>query len=327
MGSTGLSTFWSGSGLGAFGLTPRILNLSLAEVSENINPKSSITAAGGYAFTHFYGNDVNGVAFIGSSQVSAQTGYNRILTPHTQIAAIYGYQGFDFSVVGTSFHSHVIQGMYGHRISGRLDLMLAAGPQFTHIGTPCTIIDLLEGNPNCAPGSGGQVVGTIPSTRIGVAAQSRLRYRISRNMFDLRFERFETSGGGLFAGAQTDLVGLTLEHPLSRIWSTSFDLGFTHNDRLQPLTNAQQTACLNNQNQNPQTACPANDATAYNDGFAGVALHRYFGRTWHGFLSYQFSELAFDHSFCVAGTPCSRISNRQIVTFGLDWTPRPIRID
>ena len=60
-------------------------------------------------------------------------GYNRILTSHTQIALVYGYQGFDFSVEGTAFHSHIIQGMYGHRISGRMDLLLGAGPQFTMI--------------------------------------------------------------------------------------------------------------------------------------------------------------------------------------------------
>src|SRR6202008_985922 len=102
--------------------------------SEARTPKSSITAEGGYAFTHFYGSDATtGTSFIGGSQVTAQAGYDRILTPHTQMALIYGYQAFDFSVYGTAFHSHVIQGMYGHRISGRMDLSLGAGPQFTLI--------------------------------------------------------------------------------------------------------------------------------------------------------------------------------------------------
>src|SRR6202042_1577264 len=102
----------------------------------NLTPRSAITAAGGYAFTHFYGDDIaTGTAYIGSSQVSAQVGYNRELTSRTQIALVYGYQGFDFSVVGTAFHTHIIQGMYGHRISGRMDLLLGAGPQFTFIDT------------------------------------------------------------------------------------------------------------------------------------------------------------------------------------------------
>jgi hypothetical protein len=335
LGSVGASAvgnapggLWGGSTLGSFGLAPRIMNVGLAEFSENLSPKSAITATGGYAFTHFYGNDVSGTSFIGSSQVTAQVGYNRILTSHTQIAAAYGYQGFDFTVVGTAFHSHVIQGMYGHRITGRLDLLVGAGPQFTDIGTACTVFDAppLGSNPNCSLGQGGVALGVIPTTKVGVAAQARLRYRLSKSLLDLRYERFITSGGGLFAGAQTDLVRFDVEHPLSRVWSLSVNVGFSHNDRLRPLT-VQQLAACNGGVQTSQNACPSNDATTYVDGYAGAALHRYFGRNFHGFLSYQVNELAYDHSYCASGVPCNRISNRQIVTFGLDWTPRPIRID
>lgn len=300
LGSTAFGSFFGGNSFGGLGLTPRILNVSLAELSQNLSPKSAVTATGGYAFTHFYGNDVNGAAFIGSSQVSAQSGYNRILTPHTQVAVMYGYQGFDFTVQGTAFHTHVVQGMYGHRISGRMDLLLGAGPQFIFIDSQ--------------------------SRRLSVAAQARLRYRISKNSLELRYERFVTSGGGLFTGAQTDMVRFGVEHPLSRKLSLALDMGYSHNDRLQPLTPQQIQTCLLS-GQTSQTACPANDAKSYNSGFAGAALHRFFGREFHGFASYQFNELAFDHSFCVSGAPCGRISNRQVVTLGLDWTPRPIRID
>jgi hypothetical protein len=317
---------WGGNASGALGLAPRILNVAIGELSESLSPKSSVTATGGYSFTHFYGNDFSGVAFIGSSQFTAQGGYNRTLTPHTQIAAVYGYQDFDFTVIGTAFHSHVIQGMYGHRLSGRMDLLLGAGPQFTEVATPCTVFDALGGNPHCSLGTGGVAVGSIPNTKLGVAAQARLRYRLSRNSLDLRYERFVTSGGGLFAGAESDMVRFGLEHPLSRVWNLSLDVGVSRNNRLQPLT-ADQLAACNSSTQTPQSACPARNATTSIDGYAGAALHRYFGRTFHGFLSYQFSELSFDHSYCVPGLPCDHISNRHVVTFGLDWTPRPIRID
>ena len=326
LGSSGLSAFQGGSGFGTFGLTPQILNVSLAEVSENLNPKSAVTATGGYAFTHFYGNDVSGASFIGSSQVSAQGGYNRILTPHTQIAAVYGYQGFDFSVAGAAFHTHVVQGMYGHRISGRLDLMLGAGPQLVLINTQSQVCSDPTVPPQYCGVFGDTLMPvTIRNRRVGVAAQARLRYRVSKNNLDLRYERFTTSGAGVFAGAQTDLVSFNVEHPLSRVWTLNTDLGYSHNSRLQPLSPQQIQGCTSFQN--PQNACPANNAATYNSGFAGAALHRYFGRQWHGFVSYQFNELAFDQSFCVSGAPCSRISNRQVVTLGLDWTPRPIRID
>ena len=326
MGNTAFGSFWGGNSFGALGLTPRISNISLADLSENLSPKSALTAAGGYAFTHFYGRDISGSSFVGSSQYSGQVGYNRILSSHTQIAAVYGYQGFDFSVLGTAFHSHIIQGMYGHRISGRMDLLLGAGPQITFLDSASEVCS----NPTI-PLLACQLAGdqllpiTLHSTRIGVAAQARLRYRVSRSTFELQYERFETSGGGLFAGAQTDMVRLNVEHPLSRIWSLSLNLGVSRNDRLQPLTPQQLGACQ--ATQTSQTACPANDAETYTDGYAGLALHRYFGRTVHGFASYQFSELGFNHSYCTTTGPCKRISNRQVITIGLDWTPRPIRID
>lgn len=326
LGNAGLPLSLGGTGLGGFGLTPRIMNVSVAELTENLTPKSAFTATGGYAFSHFFENDISGAAFIGSSQVSAQAGYNRILTSHTQVAVIYGYQGFDFSIAGSAFHTHVVQGMYGHRISGRLDLLLGAGPQLTLTNTPTQVcsdpsIPLLL----CVPSGQQLLPATVNARTLGVAAQARVRYRFTKSSVDLRYQRFQTSGGGLFTGALTDLVSFDFDRPLSRVWSLSANVGFSHNDRVQPLTPQQISGCTSLQGS--QNACPANDATTYINGFAGAAVHRYFGRQLHGFFSYQFNELAFDHSFCTAGSSCNRISNRQVLTFGLDWTPRPIRID
>jgi hypothetical protein len=315
LGSTSFGLFANGTALGTLGLAPRILNVSLAEIQENLTPKSAITVAGGYAFTHFYGSGFDGTSFIGSSQTSAQAGYNRILSSHTQIALVYGYQGFDFSVVGTAFHTQIVQGLYGHRISGRMDLLLGAGPQLTFIDTQSATIE------------GTSIVPiTVKNTRLGVAAQARLRYQLSRTALDLTYRRFTTSGSGLFAGAQSDIVHLTATRPLTRVWSVFTDIGYSHNSRVQPLSEQQVTQCSL---QSPPflDICPANNANSYSYGYVGGGLHRAFGRNLHGYVSYQFNELSFDHQYCVTGTVCSRISNRSVATFGLDWTPRPIRLD
>jgi hypothetical protein len=336
LGSAGISGLggipgglWGGSSLGTLGFAPRIMNVSIAELTENLSPKSSFTATGGYALTHFFGNDVSsGSAFIGSSQITAQAGYNRILTPHTEIAAIYGYQNFDFSVDGTAFHSHLVEGMYGHRISGRMDLMLAAGPQITSIDSSILVCS----NPSFTDPiscvlSGNQVVAQpARTTRFGVAAQARLRYRFSKSSLELTYLHYVSNGGGLFAGAQSDIARIGFDRPLSRVWILSADLGYSHNDRLQSL-GVQQLGGCTGASQGSNNACPANNAATYVDGYAGAALHRNFGRTLRGFVSFQFAALSFDNGFCRAGTACNRISNRQIVNFGLDWTPRPIRID
>jgi hypothetical protein len=294
VGAGNFGAFWGGSTFAALGEVPRISNLTLVDVSENLTPKSAITAAGGYAFTHFTGNPTPGTvplvnnSFLGSSQISAQAGYNRILTPHDQVALVYGYQGFDFSAQGTAFHSHVIQGMYGHRISGRLDFLIGAGPQITSLS-----------------------FGGARTNRLGVAARGLVRYRFTKTTLSLAYDRYETSGAGFFAGAQSDIAQLRLTRPLTRVWTGYVDLGYSRNSRLQPLAS---NAVL---------------ANTFQYGFAGVGARRMFGRTLTLFTSYQFNEVAFDNSFCQTQglSACNRISQRHLVTIGLDWTPRPIRID
>jgi len=328
LGSSTFGAFWGGQALGGLGTTPRILNVSLGEVEQYLSPKSVVTATGGYSFMHFYGNDVSGPTFIGSSEVTAQGAYDRILSSHTQVGLLYGYQGFDFTVLGTAFHSNVAEAMFGHRITGRMDLMLAAGPQVSFIDTQAAVcsdptVPLLL----CQFDGDTLTTATVRDKRVGVAAQARLRYQFPKVSLGLTYERATTAGSGIFTGAQSDIVRFTASRPLSRVWNATFDIGYSHNVRIQPLTQAQVIACTSS-TQNPQSACPANDATSYNDGFVGGSLHRQLGRTFHFFISYQVDELAFDRSFCgPTGTSCNRITNRQVATFGLDWTPRPIRLD
>lgn len=327
VGNTAFGQFWGGSSFGTLGLVPRIENLSLVDVEQNLTPKSAITAAGGYAFTHFYGSDpLTGVSYLGNTQISGQFGYNRLLTPHTQIAMVYGYQGFDFSSVGTAFHSHVIQGMVGHRITGRMDFLVGAGPQITNISFPgivCSNPSLGDGL-GCIIGGGQLVPTTEHDRRLGVAGQVRFRYRFPRTSLDLTYQRFDTSGSGIFAGARSDVVRFTAQRPLSRVYTAALDLGYSHNSRIGPLPQQALQTCGGPN----QPVCPGVSANTYTYGFVGVVLHRSFGREFHGFASYQFNELAFDNSFCAPGLPaCSRIGQRHVVTIGLDWTPRPIRID
>jgi hypothetical protein len=167
-------------------------------------------------------------------------------------------------------------------------------------------------------------VGSIPDTRIGVAAQARLRYRFPRTSLDLNYRRFESNGSGLFAGAETDIVQLAAYRPLSRIWTVGVDLGYSRNSRLQPLTQLQLDTCGGT----GQPLCPGTSANIYNSGFAGLAAHRPFGHSFNAFASYQFNYLGFDTSYCSVLEPsCSHIGHRQVISIGLDWIPRPMRID
>jgi hypothetical protein len=303
-------SFWGNTAFGSLGQVPRIMNLTLADVVEYLSPKSSVTAAVGYGFVHYTGNtDVQGISFLGSTQLSAQGGYNRVLGTHDQVAIVYGYQQFNFSTTGLTFHSSIAQLLWGHRISGRMDFLVGAGPQITNFNEA---------------GASNSVVS--------VAGKASLHYKFPKTLLSLSYQRYNTNGSGFFAGAETDFAELSASRPISRVWSMTADLGYSHNKRELPLTVEQQISCeFFGSSSSP--SCAGVAAGSFNYGFAGLAVHRNLGRSFHVFASYQFNDLSFDRSFCgVSATgaslsPCDRMSQRQLGTIGLDWRPRPIRLD
>ncbi|HEY6769525.1 MAG TPA: hypothetical protein VI386_32685 [Candidatus Sulfotelmatobacter sp.] len=325
-----------GSGIsieGTLGQVPRIMNMSLVDVTEYLSPKSSFTASGGYGFVHYTGDTgVQGINFLGSQEYSANAGYNRIVGKHDQVALVYGYQKYDFSVSGTSFASHIVQLMWGHRISGRMDFIVGAGPEITSIDSlQLPSIGQTVTVPPCQNFTGA--TGTVTecpanNVKVSVAGRASLRYKFPKTMLDLTYQRYTSSGSGFFAGAETDSVHLGASRSLSRVWTASVDLGYSHNKREVTLTGAQLQTCSN-----LLISCSGAQANTFDYGYVGVALHRQLGRAFHVYASYQFNELSFDPSFCgysasgASLSPCNRMSQRHVGTIGLDWTPRPIRLD
>ena len=321
----GQSVPLGGNTFGSLGEVPRIMNLTLVDVVENLTPKSAVTATGGYGVLHYTGSNP-GLAdfpFIGSTQVSGQAGYDRILGPHDQVAVSYGYQGFKFSIPGisdtgsplalsTRFHTDVVQLMWGHRISGRMDFLAAAGPQITQINTQqqvCTFLGFVLPVPiqDCLANFG--TPQTIPenSTRLTVAGRVSLRYRFAKASVALAYDRYTTAGSGLFPGANSNIGRLSATRPMSRVWTAFSDVGYSRNSRVLPGGGTV--------------------ATKYSYAFAGFGLDRKFGRDFRLFGSYEFNYLTFDKTFCGITPTCNRISQRHVGTIGLDWTPRPARLD
>jgi hypothetical protein len=315
------SVFFGGTVLGALGQVPRILNLTLVDAVENLTPKSSITATGGYGFVHFLDNQPGtGNSFIGNSQASGQVGYSRVLGPHDQGAVVYGYESFQFST-GTTFHAHIIQLMWGHRISGRLDFLIAAGPQFVQLNhVPAFVANPASGATDCFPDPTLQnPLGAdclVSDTRISAAGRVSLRYRFPKTSLDLSYHHYLTGGSGFFAGAESDIVTLDATRPITRVWSAFADIGYSRHSRVLPVS----CPLLS-------LTCPGVSADTYQYGFAGAGVHRMLGRNFHVYASYQFNELAFDNSYCGTTNLCSRIAQRHVGTIGLDWTSRPIRLD
>jgi hypothetical protein len=134
------------------------------------------------------------------------------------------------------------------------------------------------------------------------------RYRFRKATTALSYDRFDTNGSGFFAGAQSDIVRATVGRPLGRHYQARADVGYAHNKRL-------------------QTAALGVNANSLDYLFAGFAVHRQFGYNWGAFLAYQWNDQILDSSVCTPGVPCNRISVRHVLTLGVAWHFRPIRID
>jgi hypothetical protein len=145
------------------------------------------------------------------------------------------------------------------------------------------------------------------NTRLTVAGRVTLRYRFHDTNTALSFERFNTNGSGFFAGAVSNIARAQVSRRLGRRYTGQADVGFAHNQRL-------------------QTSLFGVSSSSYNYAFAGFALRRQFGRNWGAYLAYQWNDQIFD-TCPVVGTSCNRISVRHVVTLGVDWHFRPIRID
>jgi hypothetical protein len=196
---------------GSLGQSPHVTNVTVADVVENLTPRSSVTAAASYGLLHF--TDNNTLNLIGSRQFGGQVGYDYSIGPKDQIAVSAGYMSFHFpGIVGAdNINSDVVQLLYGHRISGRMNFIIGAGPQWTRIHDP--------------------ILGT--TTRLTGGGQFTLRYRLRKASLGLTYERFDTSGSGFFAGGQSDIATFSLTRPLGRKYNFQGDVGFARTRRLQ----------------------------------------------------------------------------------------------
>jgi hypothetical protein len=278
-------------GLGEFaslGQQPRIDNLSIAEVTQRLSARSSVTLAGGYEIVHFTNNTAG---FIDSNQITGQVGYDYQLTRRSQVALVYGFQDFQYpNIPGSSFSTHVVNLLYGYRVSGRMDFLIGAGPQVTLFHN--------------SPLFGGS------SDRVTISARAALRYRLRRTLMGLYYDRYNSSGSGYFLGAVSDVVRFSISRPITRMWTGTADIGYAHNSALQ----------------SPVPGLLPASTNAFQYVYAGAAVNRPLGKHFNMFVSYQFNNLQFSGS-CAAGGLCDTTAQRHVVAVGLDWHPRPIRLD
>ena len=248
---------------GALGQESRITNVVLGDVVEALSPRSAVTATGAYGLVHFYDNSAG---FVDSNTATVQTAYDYQITRKDQVALVYAYQDFHFpNVSGSSVRGHIGSVWYGHRINGRMNFLVAAGPQLTHEQSP--------------------MFGS--TDRLTAYGHVLLRYRFPHTSVSLSYSHRNTNGSGFSLGASSDIARVSATRPLGRRWEAMTDIGYSHNASILPATVDGVTA------------------NRYDYLFAGANVRRHLGRYLTASLNYQFTDLIFGSGSCKTSSPCS----------------------
>lgn len=315
-GGGGGGLFSSGQ-LGSIGNQPRITNMAIVDVTQYLSPRTSVVASGGYGITDFLNNPEG---FINSQETTTQLGYNYQFSRRDQIGVVYGFQEFHYPASSAgSLNLHLWQLLYGHRVSGRLNLLLGGGPEWVHthqeieaIGIPALMLVIPLNKPCAATLPQGVFCIPVNHSFISSSARVSLTYHVSsRTNVRFNYMRYVHPGSGFFAGANSNIVTFGMNHSLGRHWSVVTTEGYTRSSRLLSAATA-----------------VSNNARSYQYWFAGAAIRRQLGHQFGAFVSYQFNDFGFGSGYCSgSGVGCRGAYQRHIGLIGLDWTPRPIRLD
>src|ERR1700690_149954 len=278
-----------GIGIGSIGIQPRITNFSGIDLTQALSPRSTVVVSVGYNYTDFLANAQSSLPLINSQMSSAQIGYDYLLNHHDRLSATYAYQNFRFPSAGSgNINAHIWHFTYGHRVTGKLNLVLGGGPQLIIFHNPTLTL------PNKISATGRAQLSYQASSR--TSAQFSYNYQVS-------------PGSGFFAGSNTNLVHVSLNHTLGRRWTLTMDGGYSYSSRLQ-------TSLLG-----------ASTASHYDYWYVGSSMRRQLGRYFGAFMSYQYNDIRFNGTVCTTPGTCGNTSARQTGLVGIDWHPHPFRLD
>lgn len=140
-----------------------------------------------------------------------------------------------------------------------------------------------------------------------LSARVQLHYKMGRSSVIASYEKFTSAGSGFFAGANTQAARLGYIRPLARTWQFFGDLNYSHNTKIQ------------------QSFLGVN-ANHYDGVAVEGILRKHLGRTYDFFTIYRFGDVSFNAPVCITGS-CGRSAQRQTGTIGVEWHPRPMRIE
>lgn len=189
------------------GNSTRWSNTIIGQGTMQMTPRWSLTATGSFGMLRFLD-----AGFVESNNALIRAGLNYALSARDTLGFSYGASLIRFSNDG-AVNNHLVQVIYGRRLTGRLALQVGAGPSF-----------IMTDNP---------VVGS--RQQASWSASSNLIYTVGRSTYGAGYSFRTTNGSGVQVGAQTHAVHFQGGHQISRMWSLMGSAGYAHNRGLAAL--------------------------------------------------------------------------------------------
>jgi hypothetical protein len=105
---------------------------------------------------------------------------------------------------------HVVQFLYGRKITGRLALQLAGGPDVTTFRVPVN----------------------SSTHRVSGATMGSLIYAFPRSSINVSYSHGVSNGSGLLSGATTDLINGGWSRQLTRMWGANINVSYANNRQI-----------------------------------------------------------------------------------------------
>jgi hypothetical protein len=193
------------------GFSTRVGNVASVSAGRSLTGATSLQMSGSYTILRFVGNSAdNG---IDSDSEAGSIGLNHRLDARNNIGGNYAYSRFTYGSQ-PGFASQTASLNYSRQLSRRLNMSVAAGPQWSNSNS---------GGPD-------------QSTSINLFASANLSYSDSFASYSLGYSRGNNSGSGVIQGADSDSVHFVAQRTFDRVWNGAVTAAYTHTNSL-PYSN------------------------------------------------------------------------------------------
>jgi hypothetical protein len=193
---------------------PRYQNSFGTQINYSLTKRTSVTLGGVFSILRFTeaGN-------IESNDSYFNAGYNYEITRTDTLGVVYHFSAYHYIDNPQALGSHSLRAAYGKKITGRIALQLAGGPQITTFRVPAE--------------------GSTKTRYVSGSVSADLSCAIPEGSLSLSYMHGVTNGSGVFLGAISDQITGRVSRKISRVWSGQAHLGYAHNRNVETVSGVQ----------------------------------------------------------------------------------------